>query len=398
MPFNVAASGLLVTIILAATTICIAIIVAVRWSRKSRIDFRGKQVWLWRSTIAILCLPIVFFFLNGTIKGGFEAVAAFVGFAGGSIAFAEYFGLTHRPLRVVVVGKVENRFTKQIAEGVGDRLRQAGKYDIRVIYSEKSMSETAEGVVRRINEGALDDADAVILIPGEVNEDLRRKMVQLIKRGVYLVLCDVSVPRDYFLEKGVVPPVFIGTDFPAGGSIVAGEILNRAREGDLIAVVCGPDFNEPAYERAREVLYQVHKQFDSDRIFTIEIENWSKEHIVERVQNRMIEIIRNRLEEDGIIHIYSGNDENAIHIDSTLHLVSELPPDRTQIYGFDGVEDANGDLRVRFCSRVVFTVDTDPKLIGAEAAGFVRAAGLSKGNEGLPLHNRIIPRGVSVDA
>ena len=375
--------------------------------RRDRIIARRDAKWIWRAAIGVAALAFSPLRLNGSSGSVVEAIGYFVGLASGAITMREYFTRTTRSVQVVYIAKANNGFTQMIASGVRDRLTKADEFTISEVYPEPDAAETSAGILQRIHSGDLDKADSVIMVLGEITDDLRSQINRLIKRGTQVVLCDAFVERDYFYERNVVPPAFISTDFIEGGRIV-GRAMNSRWAPDVILVVfCGPNFNGPAYQRARETLYTLeepHGDHGERDIWTVFTTNWAAKHLTEKFEEQVLHRLE-RLDAEfaknggtppkRTVSVYCGNDESAILFSQRIMTTNFTSKYTFELYGFDGLRDSTGELAIRAWPNIVFTVDTQPKEIGRTSASFILDKAVHRMKTG---NNNIIlkPTGVFV--
>lgn len=345
--------------------------------RSDRIAARHKALWVWRMAIGIAALAVSTLSYEGSAKSLAQAIGFFVGLASGGIAIREYFTKSSRRLKVTFLAKANNGFTRMIASGARERLGRSEQFFVTEVYPDSDASETSRGVLAKIQAGAFDEADAAIIVLGEITNDLRQQIYRLIVGGTQLVLCDAIVERDYFYERNVEPPSFVGTDFIEGGRLVAQAIHSRWQPTASIVVFCGPNFNGPAYERAREVLYTLNELQSGRDIVTVFTTEWSSAHIVQKMTQDVLPRLEDPVRSGSTspdrrtVHVYCGNDESAIVISQWV-MVNDLKERyEFQLYGFDGLRDGGGELAIRAWPHIVFTVDTQPNAIGRLAASVV---------------------------
>ncbi len=383
IPSGADAQHILIVAVIVLAVLASAIALSYFQRKRDRIAAQRAALWVWRAAIAVSALAISSFRYTGTTASFVEAVGYFVGLASGGIAMREYFTRSSRKLKVVFLAKANNGFTQMISSGARERLTKHEAFNLIEIYPEPEAVETSLGVLEKVHAGELDQADAAILVLGEVTDELQLQVKRLIERGTQIVICDANVDRAYFYERNVEPPSFVGTDFIEGGRVVGRAINSRWAPGDVIVVLCGPNFNGPAYERAREALYTLEEQNSERDIWTVFTTAWSSAHLIEKLEKQVVPRLAalaplgetsEQVPPRRTVHIFCGNDESAIifsqwimtrGLDGTYHF---------RLYGFDGLRNSQGELSIRAWPNIIFTVDTQPSRLLKKSDAFADEA------------------------
>jgi ABC-type sugar transport system substrate-binding protein len=331
---------------------------------------RGKKLgWIW---FLILCgLLLVWSLVYYLRSRDFPTSASIYLGVEGILAglFATYLGRPGKR-KVALVGKARNNFTAMLIKGAAERLTPETGLELIEAYAEESASETAHGVTAKLGALAVREADAVIVVPGDVDDHLMHEVYGLVRRRATVIICDARLDDNYFHERGVRPPVYVGSNFAHGGRLLASKLREKCRGSDLVFLVCGPAGNRPAVERGRALLYELMLSPCAHRVAAVEIFSWDESEIIRIFDSEIMSKVTAApaASPDRTIYIYCGNDENAMIIDSRIKDLPEAQSLRFCLIGFDGVRDSRGRLLISASDHILATMDTLPAEIGRSAA------------------------------
>lgn len=275
-----------------------------------------------------------------------------------------------RARRVVMIPKSRSPFSSTIYSGLSESLSSYAELTLTVEWPEQPVPDEVEWQLRHLRSPSAIRADALVLVPAADNENIWSELVRLTRAGVFIVVVDTKPTNAYFSSKGVPRPCFVGSNFAAGGELVAATLVGALQRNPehraLLAV--GPRWSFPGSERSKGITHHLALNSQTDRVEYVEIKNWSKEDAATAVTTRLLDVF-GRLANDAKLFVFCGNDKILLGVERRLiQTLRREDRDRILLFGYDGVLGADNDLLVRSCYMAIATVDARPQVQGRAVA------------------------------
>jgi ABC-type sugar transport system substrate-binding protein len=287
------------------------------------------------------------------------------------LTFAVAQHQTRRPptRRVVFLAKSRSSFARNIFRGLIDGLEPFGAIHVRGLFPEPDEDSAAFQLRCLCSLEAL-RAHAVVVIPATEDEQIWRELARLMSRRTVVICVDTKPPNLRFRQQGLAPPLFVGSDFTAGGRTVGrylGEWLERAPGARLIVAI-GPESSWPARERASWVLYELAGKGQLGRCSAVELNDWSAPAGAAKL---FAAVEAAAAQHGGELIVFTGNDKLAFELGRLLDRHAATLTVDVRLVGYDGTTTEDGRPLLDGQERALVTVDALPLEQGRAAAEFV---------------------------
>jgi ABC-type sugar transport system substrate-binding protein len=337
--------------------------------RRTRI---AKSAMTGASGFALAVAPALATFLVLLLAG--VDVDRTIGVAGGELAVLTFAVAQHharRPptRRVIFLAKSRSSFARNIFRGLTDGLEQFGEIHVRGMFPEPD-EDAAAFQLRCLRSLELARAHGVVVIPATEDNQLWQELARLVRRRMVIVCVDTKAPNHHFRQHGLAPPLFVGSDFTAGGRMVGrylGERLERAPGAHLIVAI-GPESSWPARERASRILYELAGMGLLCRCSAVQLSDWSAPECAAQLQAAVEEAAVEGAEE---VLVFAGNDKLAFECTRLLDRHAGALAVDVRLVGYDGTTTEDGRQLLDGHELALATVDALPLEQGRAAAEFI---------------------------
>jgi ABC-type sugar transport system substrate-binding protein len=269
--------------------------------------------------------------------------------------------------RVLFLGQEDEVFNTNILQGLraeADARRLPYQLDVRT--PDDAVRDPIGWQVGVLDEIDGEGFDAVVVLPSGDDPRLWGGLRQLIVNGVTVVVLDVEPPWELFVDQRLSAPVFVSSDFVAGGRMAGDLVAEKLQAGSSWrAVVCiGPDFSHPGVGRSSRLLYTVGRSGLIDRVRAVNLRSWDATSATRDV----IAAVDTELAvPDTQVIVFCGDDRILMAV-SDRGSGNPRWQGRVELVGYDGLLDVNGRYGVARHTLSVGTVDTQPDRQGRTAA------------------------------
>ena len=272
---------------------------------------------------------------------------------------------------VTFLPKSRSSFARNIFRGLVECLGTQTGIHVRSFFPDEDPPDALAWQLERLSGKDVRNSDALVVIPAADDERLWTELAVLVRSGMTIVAVDVKPPNRLFATAGVPRPHFVGSDFSAGGDIVAG-LLGDSLESYLDAeavVAVGPDVSWPARERSSRILYRLAARELAPRLTTVPLMSWN----AARSAEPLADAARARLTSRGrTVFVFCGNDKILMAVHSALaHSCSPQEMTLVNLIGYDGTTQEDDTLLIGECSTAYATIDTLPVQQGRVAGEYI---------------------------
>ncbi|WP_187264980.1 substrate-binding domain-containing protein [Homoserinibacter sp. GY 40078] len=206
-------------------------------------------------------------------------------------------------------------------------------------------------------------AHALVIIPAHDSDEIWSPLADFLRRGTAVVVLDIKPPSDYFRSRGAPDPIFVASDFEAGGTLAGQALVERLRQDPTARahVLIGPMDSHPGAGRSARVMLALSDAKLLPRVTTTTLKSWSNDHVSEPIED----IRRQLSDSSGRLVVFAADDRTALTIARKLK-PKELK--RTSFVGYDGTTSSVGKYVISQAGVSFATVDTDARGQGRDAA------------------------------
>ena len=244
--------------------------------------------------------------------------------------------------KFVFIGK-DSIFTKSIAYGIRNVFAEIDSKIERRYLSPENVEPLDKQLRHVLTDVLKNDYSGVIMRPvGEMSEKTFAVFTELCK-NCPVIVCDIDISAKQRKELGDDAPVFIGSDFEAGGRKI-GMLINRLCYvyGKTVTdvIICkGPKSNSAAKERSEAIIREVKDDcLENTKILSLETLN--KDDAYEQIVDFLDDEFDINVQERYLI-IYAGNDNVAYNfgkkVDKDRRLEKIRAYKKITIIGYDGI-------------------------------------------------------------
>ena len=247
--------------------------------------------------------------------------------------------------KFVFIGK-DSIFTKSLAYGIRNVFAEIDSKIERRYVSTKNVEPLDKQMRQILTDVLNNDYSGVIVRPvGEMSEKTFGVFKDLCK-NCPVIVCDIDITAKQRKELGDDAPVFISSDFEAGGRKV-GMLINRLcyvyGKSTTDVIICkGPKDNAPAKERSEAIIREV-KDDCLENTKILSLETLDKDDAYDQIVDFIEEELDINVQERNLI-IYAGNDNVAYNFGKKVDKDRRLEKIRTYkkitIIGYDGIIDS----------------------------------------------------------
>ncbi|AQZ63193.1 hypothetical protein BKM31_18540 [[Actinomadura] parvosata subsp. kistnae] len=294
---------------------------------------------------------------------------AFAGLAFGAITLV-VAELRQRELprkKVVYIGMEDSLFGTNIVDGLRAELSGSFPHTLTILLPSREKRDLVRWQRECLGLTDVRSADALIILPCRDDGAIWEGLVALAQRGVAIIVIDVEPPQDFFADRHVPVPIFVASDFPAGGRAAGRVIAERlAHRPSARAFVCmGPDWSKPGSTRTSWLLYELARQGCLTRTTVFELTSWDPEKVVPTVVERL-----RQLRSEQLI-VFAGTDWLLSELSQKV-LATDGIRDAVELIGYDGILRNDGRLLASATALAIATIDTRPAAQGRTAGQVVR--------------------------
>ena len=282
---------------------------------------------------------------------------------------------------IYYIGLDDQVFNANIIEGLREQLADGMPNTLKILAPPPGHSSSfLDWQELQLGLSELRNAAAVVVAPGDDNEQVWEAILRLMKKGVFIVVLDTQPPAAFFTERAAMLPAYVASDFRVGGEAVGALIANHVKSHEnASAVIClGPDGNLAGATRSSWVLYALARDGILARGIGHPFPSWDLSQIVPP----LVRLIETELKTSGAVIAYCGDDRVMLEVDK--HFRGDFNSLRSRLFliGYDGIISNTGQLVAQDCAFAIATVDTRPKAQGEAAAEILRDIYEGKKNEG----------------
>lgn len=337
--------------------------------RVSRLRLVGLSRW---SVIAWSLLPSALLFLLLTwINTPFDRAIGLSGFAMAvlSLVLTQFQAQGPRRRHVHFVGQTDRPFAVSIEEGLRSTLEPSSHI---VYHRQRTLRGNELEVLSR-----LDRPDGIVIWPLVHSPELWRQLARLARRGTYVVVVDILPDYQVFESLRAPSPVFISSDFPAGGALLGSRISGLLETDQEALVLAAKPPGELASGSERFLTLVDSLSAYNDRVRLIEMGDWGDEGLARTaalIAREARQIMESAQPPPRLI-VVCPNDQVLVLTFEILWAAPELyrsqdPGDKRPtilLIGYDGALDAAGR-HIADKPLSLGTVDTRPEEQGRLAA------------------------------
>lgn len=225
--------------------------------------------------------------------------------------------------------------------------------------------------ISQMHEAVNGAVDAIVLLADGQFADIQfwQAVIQCQNAGITVVILEPPPPRHIFEDQGMDPPLFISSDYSAGGDLVASaisrELIADPKAQALLLV--GPRGSWSGEERCRQMLMRLVLDGFQDRFTILPIADWG---VTEERCESIVELIK---KDPDVTRwaIYSADDEHAL----ALHrfILNRSPEIRSRVWviGYDASGVEFGSIPAFEFGAAAATVDVDVVEQGREVARYL---------------------------
>jgi ABC-type sugar transport system substrate-binding protein len=313
-----------------------------------------------------------------------------LGFGGFAAAIAQLVleAFNHIPVfqtkRVLFFGKSKSPFNRAVLNGVREVFSNNAEFEL---HERLVATSNPEQFARELDDAYADhDFRAVIVRPLESDVHLQKVLTRILSDGVFVVVVDINVEREDLPRHLRALPFFVGSDFAAGGAMLATLIRERVvqlkSEGrkPLVLSLLGPVRVPTAVERGKSFVWELDctvRDFDTT---AIALDTFSPDLALGQIRDAFSSggVLNTLIGRFDHLVLFGGNDNICLKLSEGVDKLAALmrvAPDNVELVGYDGVRDATLDAYVLQGRRaVVATIDTLPSDQGKLAAQIVMDA------------------------
>ncbi len=270
--------------------------------------------------------------------------------------------MRQRPVRrIVFLTKSRSPFARSIQRGLRSRLEGKPQLRITEVRPEEGEPDILAWQLSALRGPLLHDAACLVIIPSHNDAALWTELASLIRRGVYVVTIDIKASGRLFAQLNVPRPPFVGSDFSAGGCLVAEHLAELLTVDEAArALVClGPRASWPAVERGSKMVYTLCCKGMLNRVDFLELPDWDER----KASSLIVSALSGR---DFVPwYVFTGNDKILVRV------ARQQRSDLVTFLGYDGIIDEDGRYVVAEHESVVATVDALPTDQGVAAGQFI---------------------------
>lgn len=261
----------------------------------------------------------------------------------------------HRDFRKILILAKNSSFSKSIINGINDVLIKADRVSVKTVLIDKNLDKAVASL--QFNETlkqSIPDYDCFILRPPEkyLSETLNI-LKEISLQGKNVILADINLKADQ-LNQFKVKPSFVGSDFSAGGRILAKrvlEIIQRLQSINYkIVFAQGPFSYDTAVIRCMSFINNLKPSVQDNNIIKIILDTFNAASNCDKFEQLADDWAKNNAFDNADVFVYCGNDNLAAKIMQTLNsfkpsnLKSAFSKCRNIIFiGYDGLKDINND-------------------------------------------------------
>jgi ABC-type sugar transport system substrate-binding protein len=315
------------------------------------------RVWMFLIPVASIAVTMAALLLA---RLSFDTVLGIAGLVFGlvTLAMSELRERNSPTKQVVFIGQDDAVFNQNIVQGMNSVLTGAMPYKSTFLTLPDAVTKTVDWQVSVLNSDTVDRADAVVILPGGDDERIWQALLRLSSQGTVVVVVDFEPPAHLFVNQRLQPPLFVASDFGAGG-LLAGELTARhlAANPATKAIVCiGPNGSRPGTGRSSQVLYAIARHGLTGRVLVHELSSWDSKSATSELTALITQELAHP---DRRLVVFCGDDRILIAI-SWAGATHPDWNDRLALIGYDGIQDADGRYVAQNVHFFYGTVDTQP--------------------------------------
>lgn len=279
---------------------------------------------------------------------------------------------------VLFIGK-DSVFTKAIVSGISSVFSSNGNFVLKKQLVDPKLLKPQNMQFREFLEDAIGKYSAVIVRPIGIMDNDTFCAFKHLCETTCVVLCDNDITERQRLQLGANAPIYVCSDFVAGGEKI-GSFINRlafllGKEQTDIVISTGPKGNAASLRSAEIVNAVLVHNYDICK--TTQLHSLDVNECFECLSCELEKLLQNNISSKNLI-IYAGNDNVALNVAKKLHTIKNsagLSIDNYKniiIIGYDGIKGATGNSILEECKYDYATIDTIPQTQGeiiAETVG-----------------------------
>lgn len=271
--------------------------------------------------------------------------------------------------KFVFVGK-NSLFTKSLVYGIRNVFAEIdSKIEKRYLSPDKL--EPLDKQMRDVFSDVLNDNySGLILRPiGEMSEKTFILFKEICK-NMPVVVCDIDISKQQRKELGDEAPIFICSDFEAGGKKI-GILINRlcfvyGKTATDIVICKGPNDMSSAKERSEAIIREIKDEcLECTKIISLDTLN--KNEAYEQIVSYLEDEIDYNVTERNLV-LFAGNDNVAYHfgkmLEKDVRLKKVCGYRRITILGYDGIVDSMNNSILEGINYNYATIDAIPSYQG----------------------------------
>lgn len=244
--------------------------------------------------------------------------------------------------KFVFIGK-DSIFTKSLAYGIRNVFAEIDSKIERRYLSPENIDPLDKQMRQALTDVLKNDYSGVIVRPVGVMSEKTFAVFKDLCKYCPVIVCDIDITAKQRKELGDDAPVYISSDFEAGGRKI-GILINRLcyvyGKSETDVIICkGPNNNPSAKERSEAVIREIKDEcLENTKILILETLN--KDEAYEQIVDYFEDELDANVQERNLI-IYAGNDNVAYNlgkkIDKDRRLEKIRAYKKITIIGYDGI-------------------------------------------------------------
>lgn len=325
------------------------------------------------SGFALVAVPAILL-LGGLLLAGLDVglsvTLAAALLAVGTFALGQHHSRSPRRREVVFLAKSHSSFARNIFRGLWDGLEVYGDLHALSMFPAAGEDPT-EFQLARLRSLDVARADGLVIIPSTENDRMWHELVRIVRRGTVVVCIDTKPPNHVFQAQGVARPLFVGSDFTAGGRMVGRFFVERLTEAAdaRLVVALGPETSWPGRERGSWILYELAAAGHLDRCHALELPSWVASACAEELHAAIDAVVATGCKQ---VFVFAGNDKVTVELHKRLDRLGDAAIGAdVHLVGYDGTMADDGVQVLEGLDRATATVNALPYDQGKAAAEFI---------------------------
>ena len=287
-----------------------------------------------------------------------------IGIAGvllGLVTFAAAQIQQTRPANrdIVFLARSRNQFAYSVLRGLKDQLGDRQELKIIQKLPEVDIQDPLGWQLKMLSRRDVAGSAALVIIPAANDATLWSELALLSRSGIFIVTVDEKPPKRSFANSGTLRPFFVGSDFGAGGKLLADYLIPLLNEhlDDKVVIALGPVSSWPGMERSAKLLFHLCAAGFTSRTTCLEISSFTDNVEGPKILAALKETYSRC---SGSVHVFCANDKILKWIQKRLDTETALELSRICLIGYDGSTDDRDEYMIAEARCAKATIDALP--------------------------------------